>query len=122
MGGSFVSRVSNVESNTIEDKTTVEWTPEEKKDIPPRYGCEILIENASLQQVKDPSFPNDAHIVSYTIKGNSYIDLCRGTRVKIFDMYYDKFGPGVVTKIDWGYGRVSPRLWGYRAPEKKKRK
>jgi hypothetical protein len=50
------------------------------------------------------------------------MDLCRGTRVKIFDMYYDKFGPDVITKIDWGYGRVSPRIWGYKAPEKKKRK
>ena len=122
MGRSFVSVVHNVESNTIEDKTTVEWTPEEKKDIPPRYGCEILIENGTVSQIKDPSFPNDAYIVWYTVNESSYMDLCRGTRVKIFDMYYDKFGPGAVKKIDWGYGRVSPRMWGYRAPEKKRRK
>jgi hypothetical protein len=100
----------------------VEWTPEERKDIPPRYGCDILIENGTLSQIKDPSFPNDAYIVSYTIKGNSYMDLCRGAKVKIFDMYYDKFGPGVVTRIYWGNVRVSPKIWGYRAPEKKKRK
>ena len=37
-------------------------------------------------------------------------------------MYYDKFGPGVVKKIDWGYGRVSPKIWGYKSPEKKRRK
>ena len=117
-----MSRVRNLESNTIEDNTTVEWTPEEKKDIPPRYGCEILVENGTLAQIKDTSFPNDAYVVSYTLKGNSYMDLCRGTRVKIFDMYYDKFGPGVVTKIDWGYGRVSPKVWGYKSPEKKRRK
>ena len=122
MGRSFVSRVRNIESNTIEDKTTVEWTPEEKKDIPPRYGCEILVENGTVSQIKDPSFPNDAYIVWYTVNENSYMDLCRGTRVKIFDMYYDKFGPGSVQKIDFGYGRVSPKVWGYRAPEKKRRK
>ena len=92
-----MSRVRNLESNTIEDNTTVEWTPEEKKDIPPRYGCEILVENGTLAQIKDTSFPNDAYVVSYTLKGNYYMDLCRGTRVKIFDMYYDKFGPGVLS-------------------------
>lgn len=117
-----MSRLREVVEKTQSTENHMEWTPEEKKDIPPRYGCEILVENASSQQVKDPSFPNDAYVVYYTIKGNSYMDLCRGTRVKIFDMYYDKFGPDVVTKIDWGYGRVSPKIWGYRAPEKKKRK
>jgi hypothetical protein len=117
-----VSVVHNVESNTIEDKTTVEWTPEEKKDIPPRYGCEILIENGTVSQIKDPSFPNDAYLILYRVNDETYVDLCRGTRVKIFDMYYDKFGPGSVQKIDFGYGRVSPKVWGYRAPEKKRRK
>jgi hypothetical protein len=37
-------------------------------------------------------------------------------------MYYDKFGPGSVQKIEFGYGRVSPRIWGYKAPEGKKKK
>jgi hypothetical protein len=117
-----VSQVRNVESNTIEDNTTVEWTPEERKDIPPRYGCEILFERTTLAQVKDPSLPNDAYLILYRVNDENHVDLCRGTRVKIFDMYYDKFGPGSVQKIDFGYGRVSPRIWGYIAPEKKKRK
>ena len=38
------------------------------------------------------------------------------------DLYYDKFGAGVIQKIDWGYGRTNPKLWGYQAPQKKKRK
>jgi hypothetical protein len=37
-------------------------------------------------------------------------------------MYYDKYGPGAVKKIDFGYGRTNPKLWGYKQPEKKKRK
>lgn len=104
-----------------EDKV-MEWTPEERTNIPPKYGCEILLERASLNQIKDPSFPSDAYIVTYKINNEVYKDLCRGTRVKIFDMYYDKFGSGVVQNIDFGYGRVNPKLWGYKAPEKKKRK
>ena len=106
----------------VVEEEIMQWTPEEKKETSSRYGCEILIENGTVSQIKDPSFPNDAYIVWYIVNENSYMDLCRGTRVKIFDMYYDKFGPGAVKKIDWGYGRISPRMWGYRAPEKKKRK
>jgi hypothetical protein len=38
-------------------------------------------------------------------------------------LYYDKFGSGSVQKIDWGYGRVSPKMWGYKnASEGKKKK
>jgi hypothetical protein len=36
-------------------------------------------------------------------------------------MYYDKYGAGAVKKIDFGYGRISPRLWGYKQPEKKRK-
>jgi hypothetical protein len=109
-------------SSVAEEKTTVEWTAEEKKDIPSRYGCEILLEKATLQQLKDPSFPLDANIVTYIVNGETYTDLCRGSKVRIFDLYFDKFGHGAVQKIAWGYGKVSPRIWGYKAPEKKKRK
>ena len=58
----------------------MEWTPEEKKDIPPLYGCEILLENTTMDLVKDPSFPNDAYIVVYRVNNKKYIDLCRGNR------------------------------------------
>jgi hypothetical protein len=113
----------NPTNNLIEEKVTVEWTPEEKASLPSRYGCDILIENASMEQVKDPSLPTDAYLVFYVIKGNECMDLCRGNkRSSIFDLYYDKFGKNVVTNIDWGYGRVTPRMWGYKSPEKKKRK
>ena len=51
-------------------------------------------------------------------------DLTRGTRVKLFDMYYDKFKMGVKI-IDYGKGTIKPALWGYNsttAPKKKKLK
>lgn len=86
------------------------------------YGCEVLLEKTTLQQAKDPSFPNDAYLIWYNFNEEIFIDLVRGTRVKIFDMYYDKYGPGSVQKIDFGYGRTNPKIWGYKTPEKKKRK
>jgi hypothetical protein len=36
-------------------------------------------------------------------------------------MYWDKFRENLKS-IEWGYGKVSPKIWGYKAPEKKKRK
>ena len=95
---------------------------EEKTINPAIYGCEIILEKSTLQQVKDPSFPSDAKLIWYEIEGKTYMDLCRGRNVKIFDMYYDKYGQGAVQKIDFGYGRVNPRLWGYKKPDNKKRK
>jgi len=106
----------------VAEKEMTQWTPEEKKETSSRYGCEILFERATLAQVKDPSLPSDAYLIFYRIDNETYMDLCRGKRVKVFDLYYDKFGPGSVQKIDFGYGRVSPRVWGYKAPDGKKKK
>jgi hypothetical protein len=111
-----------VSGSVVLEKEMSQWTPEEKKSIPPQYGCEILFERTTLQQIKDPTLPNDAYVVIYEVENQSYMDLCRGKRVNIFDLYYDKFGPGSIKKIDWGFGRVSPRNWGYKASEGKKKK
>ena len=108
--------------NAVEEKTMAEWTPEEKNNLISNYGCELLVENATVEQIKDTSYPSDAYQVVYKVNGQVYTDLCRGTRVRIFDLYYDKFGADALIKIDWGYGRVNPKLWGYKQPEKKKRK
>ena len=94
---------------------------EEKTTNPALYGCDILLEKTTLQKVKDPSFPSDAKLIWYEVNGETHMDLCRGRNVKIFDMYYDKYGAGAVKKIDFGYGRISPRLWGYKQPEKKRK-
>jgi hypothetical protein len=106
----------------VAGKKMEQWTQQEKKELPTQYGCELLFERATLEQVKDKSLPSDAYIIIYEVDGNSYMDLCRGTKVKIFDLYYDKFGPGSVKKIDFGYGRTNPKLWGYKQPEKKKKR
>jgi hypothetical protein len=93
-------------------------------NIPPqRYGCEILLEKTSMNDVKDKSFPTDARIVTYIFEGKTYIDLTRCRKVvNLFDMYYDKYGPGALQSIDFGYGTVNPKMWGYKPPEKKKKR
>lgn len=109
--------VGNRQENIMSKKNT-----EQSTNNPASYGCDILLQKIKLEEAKDSSFPNDAYLIWYSVDGQNYIDLVRGTRVRIFDMYYDKYGSGSVQKIDFGYGRINPRLWGYKQPEKKKRK
>ena len=108
--------------SVVAEKKMAEKKSEEKTTNPALYGCDILLEKTTLQKVKDPAFPNDAKLIWYEVNGETHMDLCRGRNVNIFDMYYDKYGAGAVQKIDFGYGRTNPRLWGYKSPDKKKRK
>jgi hypothetical protein len=117
----------------IEEKMSVEnsnnnrefsepiWSQEEKNLSKTLYGCEILQEKCSQQELKNTELPNDTYIVSYYQNEKLFHDLVRGKRVKIFDMYWDKIRDNL-QKIDWGYGRINPKLWGYQAPKSKKRK
>lgn len=99
-----------------------ETSKKEKKVLPHEYGCEVILEKTTLEKAKDSSFPNDAYLIWYSFNDEDCIDLVRGTRTRIFDMYYDRFGSDAIQKIDFGYGRTNPKLWGYKQPEKKKRK
>ena len=107
---------------TKEEKGMAEYGKEEKNILPSKYGCEIVLEKTNIERAKDSSFPSDAYLIWYLEDQKEYIDLVRGSRVRIFAMYYDKYGAGAVRKIDFGYGRTNPKLWGYQQPEKKKRK
>jgi len=99
-----------------------EWSVDEKDNLIRSYGCDLLVENATPEQIKDTSLPNDAYQVKNKVNDQVQIDLCRGKRVDIFDLYYDKFGKGALINIDWAYGRTNPKLWGYKKPDKKKKR
>ena len=86
------------------------WTTTEKESLKEQYGCEILVENGSPADVQTREAPTDASIITYTVDGKEHQDLSRGTRVKLFDMYYDKFTN--VKRIEYGLGNVKPNLWG----------
>ena len=104
-------------------KPSSSWSQKEKESHKEKYGCEILVENGSLADVQTREAPTDASIITYTVDGKEHQDLVRGTRVKLFDMYYDKFTN--VKRIDYGLGNIKPNLWGYQggtSPKKKKRK
>ena len=102
------------------------WTTEEKGKIKSEYGCELLVENGSLQDVNAVEYPTDAYIVSYAVfesgkLGETKYDLTRGTKTNLFDMYYDKFKQGL-KDIQYGQGNISPKVWGHRAKQAGKKK
>ena len=104
-------------------KDMAEFPKEQRQILPHSYGCEILLEKTTIEKAKDFSFPSDAYLVWYIVDGEEHIDLCRAAKkVSLFDMYYDKYGHGSIQKIDFGYGRTNPKLWGYKAPEAKKKR
>ncbi len=105
-----------------------EIVAEEGKEVvaeiqPSDYSCEILLEKTTEDKARDKKFPSDACIIRYTVDGTKLIDVTRSSKqVNIFDLYYDKYGKGALQAIEWGYGTVNPSQWGYKQPEKKKRR
>ena len=97
------------------------WTTTERQSCLQDYGCEIIVDNGSRDDVRTKKVPTDAFIITYHHEDKVCHDLTRGTRYKLFDMYYDKFKNGIKS-IEYGCGTIKPQSWGYKAPQKKKRK
>ena len=97
------------------------WTKEEREKIRSEYGCDIIIEDGSLEDVSTKQAPTDAYIIKYVHEDKVCFDLTRGTKIKLFDMYWDKFKDGIKS-IDYGKGSIKPNLWGYQSPKQSKKK
>ena len=102
------------------EKKTI-WTTEERQNLQALYGCDIIVENGSFKDVSVKNVPTDAYIIKYMHEDKVHYDLTRGTRNTLFDMYWDKFKGGLQT-IDYGKGTIKPNLWGYKAPQQKKKR
>ena len=97
------------------------WSKEEKGSMKEKYGCEILVENGNNEQVTTKQSPTDSYIIKYVCNDNIHYDLARGTKIKLFDMYWDKFKGGLKS-ISYGHGTIKPNLWGYQSTTTKKKK
>ena len=97
------------------------WTTTERQSCLQDYGCEIIVDNGSSEDVRIKKVPTDAFIITYHHEDKVCLDLTRGTRYKLFDMYYDKFKNGIKS-IDFGCGTIKPQSWGYQSPQQKKKK
>ena len=95
----------------------------EKKFDPSVYSCEIILEKTTQEKANDRKVPSDAFNVTYVVEGETRLDVTRsGKMVNVFDMYYDRYGKDCVQKIDYGHGTIKPSQYGYKSPEKKKRR
>ena len=103
------------------EKKQVIWTKEEKDTLKEKYGSEIIIEDGSLEDVSITNAPSDAYIIKYVHDDQVRYDLTRGTKIKLFDMYWDKFKGGIKS-IEYGKGSIKPNLWGYQSPKSSKKK
>ena len=100
------------------------WTPSDKKDHKTIYSTELLVENCNETDATNSSYPTDAYLITYrSPDGGIRRDLVRtAKRSRLFDMYYDKFGPDTVVSIDFGPGTINPKLWNLPKPEAKKKR
>ena len=114
-------KTKDTSEKALEENHMESWTTSEKETCKSRYGCEILIENGSYSEVSTSEVPSDAYIVKYMLDNKICFDLTRGTKTKLFDMYWDKFRDNLKS-IEYGCGKYNPKIWGYKAPGKKKRK
>ena len=55
-----------------EEKST--WSKEEK-DLIHTYGCQLIAENATTEQIEDRKLPTDTMIVSYMVEDKLQKDL-----------------------------------------------
>ena len=110
-----------VEKTQDKEKHMDHWTTAEKETCKSRYGCDIIVENGSYAEVCTKEAPRDAYIIKYLVDDNICFDLTKGSKIKLFDMYWDKFR-GNLKSIEFGFGTISPKTWGYQAPKTKKRK
>ena len=96
--------------------------PEPKFD-PSVYSCEIIQEKTTHEKADDRKLPSDAFNVTYVVEGETRLDITRSAKMaNVFDMYYDRYGKDCVQKIDYGHGTINPGQWGYKAPEKKRKR
>ena len=73
---------------------------------------QIYQEGVELDSFDDSTLPTDIHMVHFTKEdGTEQVDAVRAyTMVDIFDVYHDK--KYKVSKIQAGYGRIRPNLFG----------
>ena len=96
--------------------------PEKKFDTSP-YSCEIVLEKTTKEKANDKHLPTDAFNVTYIVDGKEHLDVTRSEKMaNVFDLYYDRYGKGVIQRIDYGHGTIRPNLWGVKPVEKKKRR
>jgi hypothetical protein len=71
----------------------------------------------------DKSLPINSYIITYLIDNEKMYDIIQASSIcEVFDKYYDEYGKGSVQEIKWTNGKVSPKTYGYKPKETKKKR
>ena len=105
----------------------INWTDEERAQAT-RQEVSIFMLNTTPENIEemDRELPTDIHLVKMVCGDEVCYDAVRAYKSSdIFDVYYDKLKLEdqdiKVVAITNGYGRIKPKLYGYQAPESKKK-
>lgn len=85
-------------------------------------GIKMIYSDCDPSTSQDRTLPTNAYLVEYLQDGVTHFDIvsCQ-KQVEIFDEYYDKYKKDLIN-ITQTEGRIRPNLYGYKAPEDKKKK
>ncbi len=88
-----------------------------------RKILKIIHKDCDKSLSKDKSLPVDSYIVTYLVKDEEKYDIVQtGSKVELFDDYYDEYGKGALKEIKWTNGKINPKMYGYIPKETKKRR
>lgn len=80
----------------------------------------ILHKECDPSLAKDKSLPRDSYLISYMKEDLLVYDIARGSRVELFDYYYDTFRN--VIWMGWTDGTVNPKTYDYIPKDSKNKK
>jgi len=82
----------------------------------------FIHEDCDPNLANDKSLPTSSFLVEYVIGKEIHYDIVMAAKqVEIFDYYWDKYREDLLG-FNQTQGRINPKLWGYKAPEGKKKK
>ena len=82
----------------------------------------IIHEDCDPKLADDKSLPTNSYLVEYVLDKKIHYDIVMANKkVDIFDHYYDLYRYDLLT-FNQTEGRISPKLYGYKAPSDKKKK
>lgn len=91
------------------------------EDFKQKYGVTVIATNCSKEAAQDKSLPVDSYLLTLQYDGETWLDIVKGVKVKIFDAYYDTFG-NCMKDMVYTDGTMSAKLWGNKVKETKKKK
>jgi len=81
----------------------------------------IIHKNCDPGLASDTSLPYTAYLIEYIENDEIKWDIAVSSKkVEIFDYYWDKYNN--VQNMTQSQGKVNPKLWGYKKPEKKNKR